>query len=258
MFFINREYGKLIKKDNLNGSIVYTIENSKGKAQTISFHNDVCPTANIGDEIFFIYNRNAFSDTKKGIFLSADLKEATVFNRKFLSVLDINFWKELLGFTTKSVIFMTSSAFLFSYGIAFILHALGIQHIGAFGVLGFKVGLFASITLPGISVLMKFLKNIDTFAKLSQQRDKYFRPYKKANFNKKDILFNKTLDEDEKTRLTMFVRGIDGLSSTEKLEIYKYIDEQKKMNVNDIGYLDILNVSNKLKMKKQVEQLLLK
>ena len=30
------------------------------------------------------------------------------------------------------------------------------------------------------------------------------------------------------------------------------------MSVNNIGYLDILNTSNKLKMKKQVEQLLLK
>lgn len=56
----------------------------------------------------------------------------------------------------------------------------------------------------------------------------------------------------------MFVRGIDDLSSAEKLEIYEYIDEQKKMNVSHIEYLDILSLTNKLKMKKQVEQLLLK
>lgn len=65
MFFSNRQYGKLVKKENLNGTIMYTVENSKGKTQSISFDTDVCPVANIGDEIFFIYKR--FSLIKKQI-----------------------------------------------------------------------------------------------------------------------------------------------------------------------------------------------
>lgn len=258
MFFSNREYGKLVKKENLNGAIIYTVENSKGKTQSISFDTDVCPVANMGDEVFFIYKRNAFSDTKKGLFLSSDLKETTIFNNKFLYPDNILFWKELVGFMITAVISMTASIFSFAYGIAFLFHALGIQHVGAFGLWGFKVGLALSVFSPAIFIFMHFFKNLEKFVKLSQRRDKHFFPYKKANFSRKDIFLNKTLDTEEKTKLTMFVRGIDSLLSTEKLEIYEYIDEQKKMNVNDIGYLDILNVSNKLKMKKQVEQLLLK
>lgn len=258
MFFNNREYGKLFKKENFNGSIVYTVENSKGKRHSISFDSDVCPAANIGDEVFFIYKCNPFSDTKKGLFLSTDLKETTVFNNKFLSTDSISFWGEFIGFTTTAVISMTTSIFSFAYGIAFLLHLLGINHVGDLGALGLKVGLLLSVSLPGFFMLKHFFKNVDTFVNLSRKRDKHFFPYKKANFSRKDILLNKTLDEEEKTKLTMFVRSIDSLSSTEKLEIYEYIDEQKKMSVNNIGYLDVLNASNKLKTKKQVEQLLLK
>lgn len=258
MFFSNREYGKLIKKENINGAIVYTVENSKGKTQSISFDKDVCPVANIGDEVFFIYNRNAFSDTKKGLFLSGDLKEATIFNSKFLYPDSMSFWKEFIGFNAAAAISMIASMFSFAYGTVFILHALGIQHLGAFGLWGLETGLALSVSFPAIFIFKHFLGNLEKFVKLSRRRDKHFFPYKKANFSRKDILLNKTLDTEEKTKLTMFVRGLDDLSSTEKLEIYEYIDEQKKMKVNEIGYLDILNVSNKLKMKKQVGQLLLK
>lgn len=258
MFFSNRQYGKLVKKENLNGVIIYTVENSKGKMQSLSFGTDVCPTANIGDEVFFIYKRNAFSDTKKGFLLSSHLKEATIFNNKFLYPGNLLFWKEFVAFTAAAIISMTASVSLFSYGIIFLLHGLDIQHVGDFGLWGVKLGLLLSVCIPGAFLFTRFFRNLEKFVKLSQRRDRYFLPYKKANFSRKDILLNKTLDAEEKTKLTMFVRGIDSLSSTEKLEIYEYIDEKKKMNVSDIGYLDILNVSNKLKTKKQVEQLLLK
>jgi len=257
MFFNNREYGKLLKKESLNGSIIYTIENLKGKSRSISFDSDVCPTANIGDEVFFIYSKNAFSETKKGIFLSSDLKEATVFNNKFLSPASISFWKEFVGFTAGAIISITASIFSFAYGISFLLQALGIEHMGALGFLLFKTGLFVSASLPSFFMLKHFFKNMDTFVKLSQQRDKYFLPYKKENFSRKDIFLNKTLNEEEKTKFTIFVRNIEGLPSVEKLEIYNYIEEQKKMKVNEIGYMDILNISNKLKMKKKIEKLLL-
>lgn len=258
MFFSNREYGKLVKKENLNGAIIYTVENSKGKTQSISFDTDVCPVANVGDEVFFVYQRNVFSNTKKGLFLSADLKETTIFNNKFLYPDNISFWKELVGFIMTAVISMTVSIFSFAYGIIFLLHALGVHHVGAFGLLGFKVGLLLSVSFSGIFIFMHFFKNLETFVKLSQGRDKYFFPYKKANFNRKDMLLNKTLDEDEKRNLNIFVRNIAELSSTEKLEIHAYIEEKKNMKVSHIEYLDILSLTNKLKMKKQVEQLLLK
>lgn len=257
MFFNKREYGKLVKKENLNGSIIYTVEKSKGKIRSISFDRDVCPTANIGDEVFFIYSQNAFTDTKKGIFLSSDLKETTVFNNKFLSTDSISLWKEFVGFSAAAVISMTTSIFSYAYGVVFLLHALGIEHVGTLGAFGLKAGLFLSLSLPGIFMLFNFFKNVDTFTKLSRKRDEYFYPYKKANFSKKDILLNKTLNEEEKTKLTMFVRDIESLSSTEKLEIHYYIEEDKKMTVNQIEYLDILSLSNKLKMKKKIEKLLL-
>lgn len=257
MFFINREYGKLIKKDNINGSIVYTVENSKGKTQTISFDNDVCPAANVGDEVFYIYNRNISSNIKKGINLSDNLKEISVLSYNLFDDFIIAF-KEVITYVTLSLVLMHTIINLTSQFILFALKYMNVSHIN---ILSLCLILIIAIT-PGISsgawLCYRFGKSLGKFRHLLIKKDKYFHPYKKENFTKKDILFNKKINDEEKRELNTFVRNIEGLSSTEKLEIHAYIEEKKKMKVSHIEYLDILSLTNKLKMKKQVEQLLLK
>jgi len=257
MFFNNREYGKLIKKEKVNGSIVYTIENSKGKNQTISFDSDICPTANIGDEVFYIYNRSISSSVKKGVLLNDNLKEITM---SYYNMLD-NFivaLKETIPFVVLFALLGQITLHLTSESLMFILKSMGISHLDIISTCLLVIALILPTALSGLYFFHRFYKSIEKFPLLLMKRDRHFIPYKKEFFTRKDILFNKKIDDEDKRKLRLFIRNIDEMSSAEKLEMDTYIEEKKNMKVKDIEYLNILSLTNKLKIKKQVEQLLLK
>lgn len=235
MILTSRKVAVLNDKFYENGNIYYRLTDSKGKDITLYFPTDVCPTANIGDEMYFEYKRST-SKEKKGYYLTNNINEAILSN------------------PPDSVIFL--STFIMTalivggvYGSAFLCKYFSMPS----SVYYFSSALiFSCVFLP---FLFKFLP---LFINIKEKKEPKYKVYKEENFTRKERIFDKKLNNLEKLHLTNFINQQDEFSSSDKIEISDIISKSKRINISDIHRLDLKLLQQRNENKKEINLLLSK
>lgn len=235
MILTSRKVAILRDKFYEDGNIYYRLTDSKGKDIILHFSTDVCPKANIGDEMYFEYKRSANKE-KKGYYLTNNINEAILSNPPDSIILLSTFIMTALvaGGTL-------TSAFLCKYF-----------------TLPLTVYYFSS-SLIFLSVYLPFLFSfVPLFIKIKDKKEPKYKTYKEENFTKKERIFDKKLNNLEKLHLTNFINQQNEFSASDKIEISDIISKSKSINISDIHRLDLKLLQQKNKNKKEINLLLSK
>jgi len=235
MILTSRKVAVLNDKFYENGNIYYRLTDSKGKDITLYFPTDVCPTANIGDEMYFEYKRSSNKE-KKGYYLTSNINEAILSNPPNSIMLLSSFIM-----TTLIAVGTLTSAFLCKY------FAMPLPVYVLFSTL-----IFSSIFLP---FLFSF---VPLFIKIKDKKEPKYKDYKEEHFTKKERIFDKKLNNLEKLHLTNFINQQDEFSASDKIEISDIISKSKSINISDIHRLDLKLLQQRNKNKKEINLLLSK
>lgn len=235
MILTSRKVAVLNDKFYENDNIYYRLTDSKGKDITLYFPTDVCPTANIGDEMYFEYKRSTNKD-KKGYYLTNNINEAILSNPSDL-IIGLN--SLIMSFLVNGGVFATS--FL-------------CKHFG----MPLPVYLFFS-TLILSGIFLPFLFSFAfLFINIKNKKEPKYKAYREEHFTRKERIFDKKLNNLEKLHLINFINQQDEFSSSEKIEIADIISKSKRINISDIHRLDLKLLQQKNKNKKRINLLLSK
>lgn len=223
MITYSKSYGVLKNKRQTKEGILYTLDKDDKKT-TYLFKNDECPHSNIGDELYVIYTKS-LSSLKKGILISNDINLMIVKDAPFNLML-FNFIA-LSGIIVSEILLLDKLLYMNSSSSLFI----------TFFIVSFISFITAYI----------FGNNETLFNKIKRKKNMVYNKYKRDNFTKKEILFNKKLTSLEKDRLRNFIQCHKEIKGSEKLEIIDIIEHSKKIKVSDIDFLDIKALSKKQK-----------
>lgn len=234
MITYSKSYGVLKNKRQTKEGILYTLDKD-GKKTTYLFKNDECPHSNIGDELYVIYTKN-LSSLKKGILISNDINLMIVKDAPFNLML-FNFIA-LSGIIVSEILLLDKLLYMNSLSSLFI----------TFFIVSFISFITAYI----------FGNNETLFNKIKLKKNMVYNKYKRDNFTKKEILFNKKLTSLEKDRLRNFIQCQKEIKGSEKLEIIDIIEHSKKIKVSDIDFLDIKALRKKHKYIETIKLLISK
>ena len=244
MILFRNASGLLKNKEVINGLFYYTIELKNGRQKTVYFSEDVCPHANINDEVFFSYN-TSFSKNKKGVLLSNNIYHAIA---KLNNIPFSLAFKDMLSLITLA--FSTNLIFR-----SLLISYFAFSHISTEAQL---VAVLSTFIVWLFYITYFFTTNLIHFLKIKEKKDILYKPYIKEQFSKKERFFNKKLNNLERLHLDNFVNQQEHLSSSEKIEISEIIETEKKLCISDITFLEIKNIKNKMKQQNKIKQLLLK
>lgn len=235
MILTSRKVAVLNDKFYENGNIYYRLTDSKGKDITLYFPTDVCPTANIGDEMYFEYKRSTDKD-KKGYYLTNNINEAILSDPPNFVIL-------------LSTLIMSALVVGGVNGCAFLCNYFAIpSSIYVF----FSALIFSSIFIPFLSSFSPIFINI------KNKKEPKYKVYKEEHFTRKERILDKKLNNLEKLHLTNFINQQDEFSSSDKLEIADIISKSKRINISDIHCLDLKLLQQRNKNKKEINLLLSK
>lgn len=235
MILTSRKVAVLNDKFYENGNIYYRLTDSKGKDITLYFPTDVCPTANIGDEMYFEYKRSTNKD-KKGYYLTNNINEAILSNPPNSVI-----WLDVFIMSALVVGGVNSCAFLCKH------FAMPLPVYFLFSTL-----IFSSIFLPFLFSFMPL------FIKIKDKKEPKYKAYKEEHFTKKERIFDKKLNNLEKLHLTNFINQQNEFSASDKIEISDIISKSKRINISDIHRLDLKLLQQRNENKKEINLLLSK
>ena len=195
MITYSKSYGVLKNKRQTKEGILYTLDKD-GKKTTYLFKKEECPHSNIGDELYVIYTKS-LSSLKKGILISNDINLMIVKDAPFNLML-FNFIA-LSGIIVSEILLLDKLLYMNSFSSLFI----------TFFIVSFISFITAYI----------FGNNETLFNKIKRKKNMVYNKYKRDNFTKKEILFNKKLTSLEKDRLRNFIQCHKEIKGSEKLEI---------------------------------------
>jgi len=235
MILTSRKVAVLTDKFYENGNIYYRLTDSKGKDITLHFTTDVCPKANIGDEMYFEYKRSSKKE-KKGYYLTNNINEAILSNPPDSVI--------LLSTCTMTAL-VTGGALASAFLCKHFAMPLSVYYL-------FATLIYASIFIP---FLFRF---VPLFINIKNKKETKYKVYKEEHFTRKERILDKKLNNLEKLHLTNFINQQDEFSSSDKLEIADIISKSKRINVSDIHRLDLKLLQQRNNNKKEINLLLSK